>query len=264
MNVEKVIRTRKSVRKYENAEINQELMNLIKQDLKQYVPVFHDTKVRFEVIDNVNRMKNSKLGFLWGLGKINAPCCIVGIYEDKEEGMLELGFALEQEVLKITENGYGTCWLGTFNKETFSDFCNLTEKEQIGIVIAVGKAKEEDFLNTRFRTMAGTIKRKTIQEICLNESQDTIDKEIINIIQLSILAPSGSNKQPVRVVIEDNKAYFYVLNERFVDAGIFISHFYLCAKEVYGDVKVEVENPNLTCYNINNEFTYVASMWLHK
>lgn len=264
MNVEKVIRARKSVRKYENAEVDQELINLIKQELKQYVPVFHDTKVRFEVIDHVSMMKNSKLGFLWGLGKINAPCCIVGIYEAKEEGMLELGFALEQEVLKITENGYGTCWLGTFNREFFSDFCNLTEKEQIGIVIAVGKPKEEDFLNTRFRTMAGTIKRKPIKEICLNESQDTFDKQIIEMIQLSILAPSGSNKQPVRVVIEDNKAHFYVQNERFIDAGIFISHYYLCAKEVYPDVKVEVEKPGLTCYNISNEFAYVASIRLHK
>lgn len=260
MNINEVIQKRKSVRKYEKTNVNQDVLSEIEKDLDNYVPVFSSSKVRFEIIRNEEMTQNVKLGFLFGIGKIDAPCCIVGIYEDNQKGNQEIGFALEQEVLKLTQLGYGTCWLKTFDKELLTKLCNVTKEEEIGVVIAVGIEKQDDFMNSKFRKLAGSKKRKSISEICLNESQENMDKQIIDMIKLSILAPSANNAQPVRIGIDNNRADFYLTNESMIDTGIFISHFYLLVKEQYNNVKIIVEKPNPKCYNVNNGHTYIASI----
>lgn len=168
------------------------------------------------------------------------------------EGMLEIGFALEQEVLKITEAGFGTCWLGTYDGRLLADRYNLASNEKIGIAVAVGVAKDEEFINTQFRKIAGSTKRRSIQEICLNYGDINLDMQIIEMIELSILAPSPNILQPVRVAIENNRADFYLNSDSSVDAGIFMSHFYLCAVEIYKEVKVIVEQPKEKCYNVDD------------
>lgn len=260
MNATMAIKARKSTRKYKDSNVNKELMAQVKQDLEEFAPIFSKAKVRFEILNSLKETKNAKLGFLWGIGKINAPCCIVGICEDMDEGMKEIGFALEQEVLKITEAGYGTCWLGTFNAKALSDKCKLTDKEKIGVVVAVGVAKEDGFMNTQFRQIAGSTKRKSIQEICLNHNDKNLDSQIIEMMELSILAPSANNMQPVRVAIENNRADFYLKSDSSVDVGIFMSHFYLCAIEKYKEVKVSVEEPKSKCYNVDDSSIYAASI----
>lgn len=260
MNAIMAMKARKSIRKYKEDSVPKELLKQVKSDLQEYVTVVSEAKIRFEIIDSLEQMKSAKLGFLWGIGKINAPCCIVGICEDMHEGMTEIGFALEQEVLKITEAGYGTCWLATFNDKYLSDRCHLTNNEKIGIAVAVGVAKDEDFINTKFRKIARSTKRKNIEEICLNYNDISKDFSILEMIELSILAPSANNLQPVRVAIDHDRADFYLKGDSNVDAGIFMSHFYLCAFEKYKEVKVSVEEPKVKCYNVDNSCTYIASI----
>jgi nitroreductase len=93
--------------------------------------------VRFEVLTPEDEAEAAKLGFLFGLGKINAPYCIIGIC-DNDLGMQELGFALEQEVLKLTSAGYGTCWFGTFDRKTLNVKLNIKENERISVAVAFG------------------------------------------------------------------------------------------------------------------------------
>lgn len=240
MNIKNAIISRKSVRKYSDEAVDKLMLNRIQQSLNNYIPLFSETKVRFQVIDSCEQTKKAKIGFLFG--KINAPCCIVGICEDDKKGMLELGFAIEQEVLKLTDEGYGTCWLGTFNREVISKICGIKENEKPGIVIAVGKAKENVFMNNGFRKIAGSTKRKNPDEVCIDSLNKTESSIINEILKLSILAPSANNNQPVRVNIDENKADFFLVNDSTIDAGIFISHFYLCAKEYFNDVKIIIEN----------------------
>ncbi|HEX3022531.1 MAG TPA: nitroreductase family protein [Lachnospiraceae bacterium] len=260
MSIKEAMQVRKSVRKYEKVNVNDDLINRVKKDLDEYTNVIYDTKIRFVVLRDMDQAKNTKLGFLWGLGKIDAPCCIVGIYEDKAKGMAEIGFALEREVLKITEAGYGSCWLGTFNEKTFSQICNCTGKEHVGIVVVFGAAKGSSFMNTNFRKIAGSTKRKDISEICLNQIDATLDEKVIDMIKYSILAPSAVNFQPVRIGIDGNRADFYLASDSMVDVGIFMSHFYLCLKELSHNVQVIVEEPKQKCYTVKDGMTYIASI----
>lgn len=50
----------------------------------------------------------------------------------------------------------------------------------------------------------------------------------------------------------------YLYDDSNVDAGIFISHFYLCAVEKYTEVQVIVEQPKEKCYNVDDSSKYIA------
>jgi nitroreductase len=116
MNIKESIQIRKSVRKYKDTYVENNILKEIQMDLEKNTSKFGTSRVRFEILTAEDETKVAKLGFLWGAGKINAPYCIIGIYEN-DQGMQELGFALEPEVLKLTSAGYGTCWLGTFDRK---------------------------------------------------------------------------------------------------------------------------------------------------
>lgn len=108
MNIKESIQVRKSVRKYKDTYVESNILKEIQKDLENYTSKFGTSRVRFEILTAEDETKVAKLGFLWGAGKINAAYCIIGICEN-DQGMQELGFALEQEVLKLTSAGYGTC-----------------------------------------------------------------------------------------------------------------------------------------------------------
>lgn len=257
MNVLAAIEVRKSVRKYKNEKIDPHTLEQLQSDLDRYTPVFSHAKTRFRVINNYEETQKAKIGFLYGLGKINAPCCIAGICKNNE-GMLEIGFALEQEVLKLTDMGYATCWLGTFDRQAIAEMCSLKDYEKVGIVIAVGYQKDDAFMNNGFRRVARSDTRKNFDEICMNHLDKNMDDKIRKMIHLSMLAPSANNGQPVRVKIGHNRADFYLVNDSKIDAGIFISHFYLCALELYHEVKIISENPPKA--DIPDNYAYVSSI----
>ncbi|MDO9490931.1 MAG: nitroreductase family protein [Acetobacterium sp.] len=260
MSLRESIQTRKSVRRYKDTCVERNIVIEVKNDLQNYTSKFGTSRVRFEVLTAEDETEVAKLGFLWGVGKINAPYCIIGICED-DQGMQELGFALEPEVLKLTSAGYGTCWLGTFDRKALNLKFNVKEKEQIGVVIAFGAAQEGGFLNSSFRKIAGSTKRKEIKEIWMNYPEVKAAEEIAMLVKMSILAPSSNNGQPVRVIIKEKRADFFLIGNSRIDAGIFMSHFYLCASEICDNVNISIESYPLECYTQEKATKYVASIF---
>lgn len=237
MNILEAMEQRKSVRSYSKEAVEERVITHVKDFLSQSVSTIAKGNVRFEVLTGYS--KEAKTGFLFGLGKIDAPAMIVGIYEE-EEDLVEIGFCLEKEALYLVKEGYGTCFLGTYDEVVLRETCKLTEKEHIGIVLVFGKPKEDSrFMNGAFRNLAGSTKRKTYQEILLNAKEYDEQDEIVNVVKHAIMAPSGNNAQPVRVIVKDNQATFYLKDKHYlVDLGIFIAHFYLCCLEIYDNVEI--------------------------
>lgn len=169
--------------------------------------------------------------------KINAPACIVAIGDKRGDVYTNIGFVLQQVVLRLTENGFGTCWLGTFNKDTLANMCDIKENEEVVCVVALGH-REESFWNNGFHKIAGSLKRKGVSEITYintwgNKSED-IEGNIKETIYLSSLAPSGMNKRPTRVILERGIAHFVTENNKWtkIDGGIFMAHFFMSSLEM--------------------------------
>lgn len=238
MNNLEAMEKRKSVRSYCNEEVEGRVITQLRESLVAKNDNATKGNIRFEIITGYNKIIEAKTGFLFGLGKIYAPAMIVAIYEEKED-LIEIGFRLEQEVLFLMKEGYGSCFLGTYDEKVLRTYCSLEEREHIGVVLVFGKSKEESrFMNSTFRNIAGSSKRKDYREILLNAEEYREDDRIVDVVKHAIMAPSGNNRQPVRIVIKNRKATFYLIGEHLLDLGIFMAHFYLCCSEIYDSVKI--------------------------
>ncbi len=56
---------------------------------------------------------------------------------------IDLGIAMEHIVLKATELGLGTCWIGWFNEEKIREILNIPKKIKVSALLAVGYAADE-------------------------------------------------------------------------------------------------------------------------
>lgn len=56
---------------------------------------------------------------------------------------IDLGIAMEHMVLKATELGLGTCWIGWFNKDKLKKILNIPKKIKVSAMLAIGYTKEE-------------------------------------------------------------------------------------------------------------------------
>ena len=143
-------------------------------------------------------------------------------------------------MLYLTQEGYGSCFLGTYDEKVLRSQLKLSEKEQISIVLVFGKPNEESwFMNGTFRNIAGSTRRKSFRDILLNAEEFDEQDTIVDVVKHAIMAPSGNNVQPVRVMVHDNRAIFYLQDKHYLtDLGIFIAHFYLCCLEIYDNVEM--------------------------
>jgi nitroreductase len=237
-----VIKLRHSVRTYKPEKLSQELKAKLEDYAKNINGPF-DVKVRLEIIDELKSAEkgNVKIG-TYGIIK-GTKAYIAGVVENGDKNLEQLGYCLEKLVLYGTSLGLGTCWLGgTFKKSEFSKVVDLKENEILPIVSPIGyEAYKKSMVESIMRRAAGSDNRKTWNELFLNGNFETsLDKKsagnYASALEMVRLAPSASNKQPWRIVKQDNYCHFYLeptkgygkalgFNIQKIDMGIAMCHF---------------------------------------
>ncbi len=275
MNLYNIIEKRTSVRKYQSKDFNNITLDKVRSLLLCANPLYKDIGVRLELVHE--DVKSVGMGFLNGHVKIQAPYCLAAVSEKRDGYMENIGFIQEQAVLELTAMGIGTCWLGTFNNELLRQHLKVNDNEVITNVISMGYPEEKSFRNGNFRKLVGS-KRKKDTEITFykewgGNSAAFLDSNPLlrKILQASILAPSGGNKQPVNVIFTDDSVHFFVKNKKdnvitnpwaAIDAGIFISHFYLCCREE--SIKTDFYKDSLIGkYKAPSDTSYIISLKLN-
>ncbi len=176
---------------------------------------------------------------------------LVGAVEnDLADALLDFGFLFEAAVLKATDLGLATCWLGgTFSRSAFAEAVQLGPGQVIPAVSPVGVPRESRSLVDRaFRYIAGSDGRKPFGELFFNGEAGLPLTEAkagaFGPVLLAVRrAPSASNKQPWRIVRDaDGTAFHFFLKRTIgyrrlpvdlqqVDMGIAMCHFDLSARE---------------------------------
>ncbi len=268
MNLYDAITKRISIRKYTDKLVDGSLTEEIKREMKNIEPLSTNSYLRLEVITDPEVVKPLGLGSAAGIIKINAPHCIVGIIDTSEDALTNLGFVLQQLVIRLQARGISTCWLGTFSQDKVKEVCNLAKNEKPVITLAFGYAQEA-FLNDGFRKLLNTSKRKELSEIAFfkewGESIDTYLNDyswMRSILYLSLRYPSTNNSQPVRVVIDEEKALIFAKRDKYdaykIDAGIFMAHFFLACKEEGLEPEACLDPINISPYNNPNHYAYIG------
>ena len=272
--IEKVIRTRKSIRTYNNIPIEP----AVKQQLIEFMQAnsvgLFGNKVDFYWIDgSSDKFKDIKLGTY---GVISGTKSFVsGKITDSDKNFEDFGYCMEKLILYCAELSIGTCWLGgTYNKSAFADSVELKEGEFIPAVSPVGYfGTKKRTIDKMFRRFAGSDNRKAFDELFFSQtfSQPLTEKEKSTygfFLEMVRLAPSASNKQPWRIVLIDKVFHFYLkrtpnYNSKLlqsdlqrVDIGIAMAHFELALTEKKISHTWEVNNPGLELEELTE---YIAS-----
>lgn len=235
------------------------LLLFIESDLK---PLF-GSNPRFRLVDrDLGEQKMGTYGFIK-----DARHFIIGVAKPGDLNIEDYGYALEKIILYATSMGLGTCWLGgTFNKYGFLELLSPSEEKIIPAITPVGiKKKNRGVFGKTVRYFAGSRNRKHWSDLFFDAKLSPLSKEDAGVLADSLemvrLAPSASNGQPWRVVLEGDSVNFFVKpRSRYelmnkLDMGIAFCHFDLSTmeEELFG--KWEINDPNLDINGLN----YVAT-----
>ena len=252
-----LIRQRYSCRKFIPSPIPEGKL----EDLRQFsasLEVPRGAPPRFEFFAS-KQGDAAELRGLGTYGMIQNPAAFVAVVKGTGCDILGLGWTTELLVLKATELGLGSCWLGgTFRHGRFSKAAKLRPGERLAIVIALGLEAEgarEGMI--RRRVQGGT--RKAWPEIFFDGAFERPIAGPADLARLSLaptwadaleglrLSPSASNKQPWALVktqggwelyLRRDKGYYPrlarwlgMIDMQTNDMGIAMAHLALEARE---------------------------------
>ena len=196
-----IIRKRKSVRKYDMAQLDASDIEKVNALVKNVKPLYPDIAYTIEM---VNKTK--------GLFNVKAPHYLIFGSEEKDGAYENIGFIGQQLDLFLSEAGFGTCWLGASKPEDKS-----ASKLPYVIALSIGKPAES------LHREISEFHRKALGEI----SEGTDER-----LEAARLAPSGMNLQGWYFLVDSGKIHCFRKKSLLefknklgrIDMGIAICH----------------------------------------
>jgi len=254
--VQDLIKTRTSCRSYLETPIQTDKREIMDEFLNANLKGPFNSNTRFKLVsasDNDNEeLKNlGTYGFIKG-----ASGFIIGaVDKGSEKNMEDYGYLMEKIILLATDLELGTCWLGgTFNKSTFAQKISMEENEIVPAVTAIGnKMPKRTTLDSVVRWVAGSHNRQAWDKLFFINNFDTpliqtgADYEMP--LEMVRLGPSASNRQPWRIIKEQEHHIFHFYLQRTknynrnirllkladlqrIDMGIAMCHFELSMQSI--------------------------------
>jgi nitroreductase len=247
-----LIRARTSQRSFAPQPVEAEKLTALADSARDLSGPF-GAKARFVVLDSTG----------WGGGRINALGTygtihgarhfLAAMIRPGEQDMEDFGFQFEQVLLRATDLGLGTCWIGgIFHRSHFAAQAGASEDEILPAISPLGYATERrSVTDSIIRWSAGSRRRKPWSELFFTADfatplTETAAGRFREPLEMLRLGPSASNRQPWRVVREPGGETFHLYLRRSrgydklikavdlqrLDLGIAMSHFELTAREI--------------------------------
>jgi nitroreductase len=272
VSIKDAILQRKSIRTYNEEPISQELRQKLTNYINNVKTPFN-TEIRFKIIDINNMSSDLKLG-TYGVIK-GAKTFICPVVQKGNRYEENLGYTFEKVILYATSLGLGTCWLGgTFKRSEFGKAVVLKENESIPVITPIGFPQEKRSILDNLMVMAaGSKTRKSWAELFFDKDfNKPLSTEAAgkfgDALEMVRVAPSASNKQPWRIVMDGNEFHFFLCRNKGygnalgfdiqrLDIGIAMCHFESMINELGLLGKLEDKNPGLsTVENIEYLVSY--------
>jgi len=266
--VTEIIRQRYSCRTYQKAPITEDRRSALEELINHLPPGPFGAPSRFTLAAATQEDRHE----LRGLGTYGfirgAPAFIIGATAGAPLGLEDFGYRMEAIILRATELGLGTCWLGgTFIRSNFARKIAASNDEILPAVTSVGGiASDPRGFDRALRLRIGAQDRLAWETLFFDQKFGVaLSREDAGAYSLPLemvrLAPSASNKQPWRVVKSGSRWHFYVQRTKgyleswvirkmlgvadlqHVDLGIAMCHFELAAGEAGSKGKWEVSEP---------------------
>ncbi len=234
--LQKAIPSRRSVRSYNGEMPSEEQIEKIKAYITEpsnYACPF-GSPLRMELLEHGN------VG-TWNVIK-KPPMYVIVIIKNTIEDLIDAGYIFERFILFVESLGLNTCYLNSgFQRETVELAEPLKDDEIMILASPIGYAAEKKSLvekGSRWFLKAG--KRKPLDEMFFDKASGTPVKDPAAREKLEYVrwAPSAVNAQPWRVILDGEKARFYITkkaaaaqrgsyNIHILDIGIALCHYTL-------------------------------------
>ena len=240
MNIKEIIKKRLSCRTF-----NQVLLDsAVKKELENYIGGIRELPgseaISLIIVEKTTEGKQMKLNY----GMIQGHnTYILGKSRSSSVSRVNYGYMMEKVVLKATELGISTCWIGYFDSTYFDEIPPGDGFEIPGIVILGYTGEKQTTLDKLIRFGVKASKRDNWDKLFFNFRLQTavtprIIKTYSDSLEMVRLAPSAGNTQPWRIYFDDtaNEFHFFKkpVNKRYeerglhdIDMGIALSHFEL-------------------------------------
>jgi nitroreductase len=141
------ILSRRSVRKYENKEIPQEVVDHILEAGRQAPSAINKQPIRFVVVKDGELTRNFSSALFNRFIK-DAPMVIVGCADIKslltgKWAIIDATIALQNMVIAAWSLGVGSCWIGAFDEDKIKQLLKIPQNWKIVALVTFGYPAEE-------------------------------------------------------------------------------------------------------------------------
>jgi len=258
--VRELIPERSSVRTYAEEAMDPEAMRRMEEACASLAKAPFGEAARFRVVERPFERGMPVKVSDYGLVR-NPRYFLIGAIERSPMAREGYGYLMEHLVLRATDLGLGTCWMGLFNREYFKDF-TTRDDELVPAIAVLGVPAERRRLGERLIRMGVKAdSRRDWSELFLSDAFGTpLSREsagrLSGPLEMLRLAPSAGNTQPWRVVKEEGRNVLHVylrqMKQTYYDAGmhnldigIAMSHLELAAREAGIHGEWRVSDPDL-------------------
>lgn len=233
MNILEAIKTRRSVRSFNGEPLSEHDRTLLLDAVEGSVSPFGgDVTIRLNEFDVKEGYKPSTYGMIKGA----TDFFLLGIGDD-EASALTAGFRFEQVVLKACQLGLGTCWIAAaFRGSEFDRGQSWPDGEKLRVICPVGVPAKQSVTEKITRFALGSKNRKPFEELFFDGDFDkplSPDSRFGLSLQMLRLAPSSTNSQPWRALVDGDTVHFYYMPRSegsVLDCGIGMCHFFEAEK----------------------------------
>lgn len=249
------IRKRKSVRTFEDREIDQKTLDQLQAYLDDIDDPYH-IHVSFKLLDAARDGVSSPV-------IVNGKKYVGAKVKRQPHAEEAFGYSFEKFVLFAETLGLGTVWLAaTIDRSAFEKAMDLESDEVMPAVSPVGyKARKRSVREYMMRKGMKSDNRLPFEELFFQGDFSTPLTEDEagrwqTPLEMARIAPSATNKQPWRLVVDGDKVHFYEKKTKGydrestgdiqkVDLGIAMCHFEIAAKEQGDDGAFKIEEPEI-------------------
>ncbi len=223
------MKERRSVRTFTGQSLPAPTVEQLREDIERAdSPFGGNVTIRLKAFDLKGAYKPSTYGVISGA----CDFFLVGFAADPDS-LLTAGFRFEEVVLNAWQKGLGACWIAaTFKGSDFDRGESWPEGEELHIICPVGVPAKKSFIEKVTRFAVGSKNRQPFGKLFFDGNFSTPlspDSRFGEALEMMRLAPSSTNSQPWRALVQGNQVHFYYKPKSklsILDSGIGLRHFF--------------------------------------
>lgn len=207
---------RYSVRQYEQEPLSSQQKDLVSELMQNAQPIAPENKIEYLQFHEINTMDLLVAQGPYG-AFVASQDALVPYTVSERFPLVELGYQVQQTVVRLFQAGIGSCYLGTAGREqSVIRHFDLPINAKVSASLMIGVPKEDGLrsIANYFRQPGHKTKRLALEALYAEDvfGQSTeVPDSLMEVMTAAQRAPSAVNAQPWRFVKAGDWLYLYVM-----------------------------------------------------